>query len=451
VGGGPASERWTGEQVLALAPDDRSARAARTLVDPRRWSQLGATSSLVWGKCQGSGRDPYQVTVDLDEPAFRCTCPSRKHPCKHGLALLLLWSTSDGAVSDVEAAADFAGAWAGERAAQGRREDGGADGKGGAERAAVDPAAQARRQAEREALMSAGLDDFERWLFDLVRQGLAAARRQPYDYWDAAAARLVDAQVPGLAERVRGVGGAVVTRPDWAEHLLAEAGRWYLTVRAWRRRADLAPVVVADLRTALGWARRTDEVLAGERVRDRWVVVGLRQDLDPRLSSQRTWLWGESSAQLVVVLDFAAAGASFKVAHVLGSVVDAEVALYPGSPPRRALLTGDHAVVGSHGTLDGVAAGGIADGLDRVASWLAGNPWLERAPFPLRGVTAVADGGAPAVVVDEDGHSLPLSAAADVWTLLALTGGAPVDLFGEWAGDRLHPVSLMAGGRLVAV
>ena len=438
--------------MLALAPDDRSARAARALVDPRRWSQLGATSSLVWGKCQGSGRDPYQVTVDLDEPAFRCTCPSRKHPCKHGLALLLLWATCEGAVSDVQAAADFAGAWAAERTTRRRGGDAGsAEGTGGAEKAPVDPAAQARRLAEREALMSAGLDEFERWLFDLVRQGLAAARRQPYDYWDAAAARLVDAQVPGLAERVRGAGGAVVTRVDWAEHLLAEAGRWYLAVRAWRRRADLAPEVVADLRTVLGWPRRTDEVLAGERVRDRWVVVGLRQDLDPRLSSQRTWLWGRSSGQLVVVLDFAAAGASFKVAHVLGSVVDAEIALYPGSPPRRALLTGDQAVVADAGTLDGVAAGGIADGLDRVASWLAGNPWLDRAPFPLRGVTAVAGGDAPAAVVDGDGHTVALSAGADVWTLLALSGGAPVDLFGEWTGDRLHPVSLMAGGRLVAV
>jgi uncharacterized Zn finger protein len=27
------------------------------------------------------------VSVDLSGPAFRCTCPSRKFPCKHGLAL----------------------------------------------------------------------------------------------------------------------------------------------------------------------------------------------------------------------------------------------------------------------------------------------------------------------------------------------------------------------------
>ena len=46
--------------------------------------------------------------------------------------------------------------------------------------------------------MSAGIDEFERWLFDLVRQGLASARHQPFAFWDAAAARLVDAHMPGL-------------------------------------------------------------------------------------------------------------------------------------------------------------------------------------------------------------------------------------------------------------
>jgi len=34
----------------------------------------------------------------------------------------------------------------------------------------------------------------ELWLRDLVRQGLAAAPGQPYSFWDAVAARLVDAQ-----------------------------------------------------------------------------------------------------------------------------------------------------------------------------------------------------------------------------------------------------------------
>ena len=39
---------------------------------------------------QGSAASPYQTGIDLSEPAFQCTCPSHKFPCKHGLGLFLL-------------------------------------------------------------------------------------------------------------------------------------------------------------------------------------------------------------------------------------------------------------------------------------------------------------------------------------------------------------------------
>src|SRR5215470_3558478 len=104
--------RWSVQQVLDLAPDASSRKAAHRLATPRPWWELGSTGSLVWGKCQGSAKDPYQVTVDLNEPAFKCTCPSRKFPCKHGVALLLMWAQNDGSVADLAQAAPFAGEWA---------------------------------------------------------------------------------------------------------------------------------------------------------------------------------------------------------------------------------------------------------------------------------------------------------------------------------------------------
>src|SRR5687768_1509343 len=139
--------RWTEKRVTSLAPDDSSVSAARRLLDPARWSETGSTEILVWGKCQGSGKTPYQVSVDLTGPAFRCSCPSRKHPCKHALALLLLWVRGGGDVADVAQAAGFAQDWADELAqrsesARGRRR--GPDSQ-------PDPAAQAKRLEERLA------------------------------------------------------------------------------------------------------------------------------------------------------------------------------------------------------------------------------------------------------------------------------------------------------------
>ncbi|WP_343979461.1 SWIM zinc finger family protein, partial [Streptosporangium amethystogenes] len=102
-------ERWNRDQVLALAPDASSQKAAGTISSPRKWSGTGVTADAVWGECAGSGSKPYRACVDLSEPAYRCTCPSRKFPCKHALGLLLLWS-ADG-VPAAEEVADWVGEW----------------------------------------------------------------------------------------------------------------------------------------------------------------------------------------------------------------------------------------------------------------------------------------------------------------------------------------------------
>jgi len=437
-----AVEQWTTQRVLDLAPDARSAAAARALAHPGPWSEVGSTETLLFGRCQGSGREPYQVTVDLNGPAFECTCPSRKLPCKHAIALLLRWVAARGdltaAGATMQEPRDPALAAAVQRA-----RDAALAAKA---RSAPDPEAQAKRVAEREALMTAGIDDFERWLTDPVRQGLAAARRQSYRFWDDAAARLVDAQMPSLAERVRVAGGEIHERADWPEYLLAQIGKWYLAVRAWRRRDQLPTDVVADLRVVLGWSRRSDEVLAGDRLHDEFTVIGLHQDeLDDRLTTRRTWLVGATTGEIVVVLDFAAAGMSLQVPQMLGSVLDATVALYPGSRPRRARFTGDERYVRRAQALPDALT--IDGALDRVADWMAANPWLGRAPMTLCAVTPVVDNGRP-VLVDETGAALSITADGDAALLLALSGGEVVDVFGEWGDGSLLPLTVAASGVL---
>ena len=81
---------WNAEQILALAPDASAAKAGNALAQKSKWLRLGFDSRAVWGECQGSGKEPYRTKIDLREPAFACSCPSRKFPCKHGLGLFLL-------------------------------------------------------------------------------------------------------------------------------------------------------------------------------------------------------------------------------------------------------------------------------------------------------------------------------------------------------------------------
>lgn len=144
--------RWTADQVLALAPDAASRKAGSKLGAAGPWSEAGSSDEgTVWGLCKGSGSKPYQTVIDLADasgPAYKCSCPSRKFPCKHALGLLLLWAGGDGVVPEGQAP-DWAEQWlAGRRQ---RAQEKRAAGPAGSSGAAADPEA-ARRRAERRAL-----------------------------------------------------------------------------------------------------------------------------------------------------------------------------------------------------------------------------------------------------------------------------------------------------------
>ena len=433
--------RWTEQQVAQLAPDASSVAAARKLAKPGPWFDTGSTDALVWGKCQGSGSTPYQVSVDLTGPAFKCSCPSRKFPCKHGLALLLLWVGGDGSVADVDAPADFADDWARQR--QDRAAAASAPKK------EVDPEAQAKRVEERKATMRAGMADFGLWLGDLVRNGIAGLRQQPYSFWDGAAARLVDAQLPGLAERVRTMGSVVVARPDWTDVLLVELGRWWTATRAWARLDELSPEDQGNLRAYVGWPYSTDEIRRSDAVTDRWQVLGVHRTEEGRVQLQRTWLQGLATGEVVLVLDFAAVGGTLGVARVVGTIIEATVARYPGSWPRRALFADEPVAAEQATTLPGVAP--IDHHLGQLATALGTGPWLERIPAGIAAATILVDPYDPARawIVDPDGDAIALTADAPVWELLAWTGGHPVDVFGELEAGALRPLTVVVGGAVV--
>ncbi|WGL52268.1 SWIM zinc finger domain-containing protein [Nocardioides sp. BP30] len=425
--------RWSLGAVERLAPDDSSLAAARKLARPGPWSQTGSTDTLVWGRCQGSGRTPYQVSVDLTGPRYRCSCPSRKFPCKHALALLLLWVRTDGSVAEATETADFADAWARERAER-------AAARAGAPSTEVDPEARARRLAERRATMSAGIEDFARWLADLVRGGLAGARRRPWSWWDATAARLVDAQLPGLAEQLRTMAGQVSARSDWSEHLLVEAGRWWTAVQAWRRWDALDDDTRGDLRALLGWAQPREEVVARGTTDGPWQVLGAHRTDDGRLQQQRTWLRHLDSGETVQVLDFAAGRQPLPVARLDGSVLAAAVALYPGHGPRRGAFAADPLAVGQDATLPPGMT--LEEAFGRLAAGWTANPWLQRVPVVLKATLVPASEQRSALVVDGAGRCVPML-ADEPWDLLARTGGRPTSVFGELEASGFRPLTVV--------
>ena len=238
--------------MLALAPDAPSQRAAQSLASGRVWPLTGAAEpGALWGECRGSAATPYRTVVDLSGPAYRCSCPSRKFPCKHALALLLLWA--EGSVKDdAGEPPEWAASWLATRASK--------VGHGPA-REQADPETAAKRAQQREERVASGLAELDRWLCDQVRQGLAASQRAGYGHWDDIAARMVDAQAPGLAERLRALASVPHSGAGWDGRLLEEYALLRLLSVAYRRPAELPPPLLATIRSRIGFSLADEPLL----------------------------------------------------------------------------------------------------------------------------------------------------------------------------------------------
>src|SRR5687768_14177422 len=237
---------WSIQRVEQLAPDAGSFKAAQGSAKPAKWLNLGRDARLVWGECQGSGANPYQVRADLVDVTYKCSCPSRKLPCKHTLALLLL--LAGGAVKE-GAPPEFVNEWSANRAKRAESKQAKAAVAGDKE---VDKEAQAKRVEKRESRISEGLAQLETWLTDIVADGLAATRAQGEDFWEKMAARLVDSQAPGLARRVRELSWAAASR-EWQSELLAGIARLQLLIDGYRSIERLTAPLAAEVRTLIGW------------------------------------------------------------------------------------------------------------------------------------------------------------------------------------------------------
>jgi hypothetical protein len=429
----------TADQVATLAPDAASLAAGKKLATGRDWSSLGRDARAIWGECKGSAL--YQVRVDLSDLSAKCTCPSRKFPCKHALGLLLKAANDPASVATLDAP-DWVEDWLARRGAAAEKKE---KKKTDAVTAPVDDKAHARRAQKRTERVDDGLAALDLWLADVVRNGLAGIADRGADLWDSQAARLVDAQAPGVAARVRRVGEIPRSAPDWARRVLVELGRLALLTEAYRRVDSLDDALRDDVRSLVGWTLKDEEVLArGAGVDDRWLVIGQRTEDEGHIRVQRTWLHGLESGRYALVLQFAVGLAPFGENWIPGTCFAARVRYWPSAHPSRALVDERR---GNPEPWAGEPAGYAAfdDLLGATTSALAAQPWLDRFPCVVRDVRPARLGVDRWQLVDAAGRALPL-APRDHRRLLALSGGHPIHVAAEWDGDALLPLAALAGG-----
>lgn len=402
----------------------------------------------MWGLCRGSGSTPYRTVVDVEEtggPASSCSCPSRKFPCKHALGLLLLWAGEDGAVAQGQAP-DWAEQWIEgrrQRTRQKRTTD-------GAHTPATSDPEAARRRAERRAgRITSGATELEQRLTDLLRGGLATAEQAGYGLWEETAARMVDAQAPGLAARVRGLGALPSSGSGWPVRMLEECALLHLLDQGWLRRERLPQALASTVRSRVGLPGSPDAPPA----RDRWLVLAQYDTSDGRLLTRRIWLYGTECGRTALLLSYGAAGRTPELALPVGLAFEAEVSAYPGAGQLRVAL-GEEFTPPAPTALrpEGVTT---ARASALYGEALRADPWLDSYPVTLGPVVPTPYEGSWQLADADGDTALPLTVAEGarpgLWRLAALSGGAPVTVFGECGHRGFTPLTAWPQGAGEAV
>lgn len=319
----------TEDQILTLAPDEASKKSGKDLANPSKWVSKGANEKALWGEAQGSGSKPYQTQVDLVNIAFKCSCPSRKFPCKHGLGLLLFNARQPNAFTETNAPA-WVIDWLIKRTEKEEK-------KAAQEDKPVDAEAQAKRQKARQAKVEDGIEEMRTWIKDIVRNGILSMPDKGAGWFENMAKRMVDAQAPGLANMVRSLGDTNFYAEGWQGNFMDQLISIYLVIEGYKN-AVANEVLHQDIKNWIGFTQNQDELKEKNGVTDTWLVLSKQTTEVDNISTEKNWLYGTNTNQYALVLQFIVRGQGAQFSLTPGMYLQAELIFFSAALPLRALI-----------------------------------------------------------------------------------------------------------------
>jgi hypothetical protein len=304
----------------------------------------------------------------------------------------------------------------------------------------------AKVSPERLIGMQAGNAELQSRLLDLIRGGLVELDLAPPQYFEEFAARMVDAQLGSIAKRIRTWATFREKMPDtWHEKLLEEFGTLYIFSKAFQKIESLPEPIQDELLAQAGVSTRTSDLFLQEGIQDDWLVLGqIKTPEQNGLTSRRAWLLGKTSQIIVLSLEYTFGPADFTTLWLNGMVYSGEAVYYPSAHPLRVAFKS----VDLAPTFTDVIGYEILETFfSHYAEAMADNPWLAQFPVLLTSVTPVffenkfclvdaqkkriyTEGG---INADANGKGGEVSS----WELMAMSGGQPISVFGEWNGQIL--------------
>lgn len=405
------------DQILALAPDEASKKAGLGLANMTKWVSKGANELAIWGECQGSGSKPYQAQIDLSHIAFKCSCPSRKFPCKHGLALFLLYARQTPAFSNDKAPA-WVTEWLEKRAEKQEK-------KAAKEETPVDEAAQAKRQLARHDKVMNGIAELQLWIKDIVRNGIISMPDKGFPWFENVAKRMVDAQAPGLANMVRQLGETNFFAENWQQPFLEQLLKLYIVTEGYQQHHSGATPFLQDLRSWIGFTINQDELKEQTGITDTWLVLAKQSNEVDNVTTEKYWLYGLEQKKYALVLQFTVRGQGSQLSLTPGLYIQAELVFFPSVNPMRALIKRQ-----LNTQISNIPKGysGWEEVTAAQTEMFSRFPVQGERPFIVEQLTAVPYNN-QWWLRDQASRMMPIrNAEKNIWHILAISGGQPLKM-----------------------
>ncbi len=430
---------------MNFAPNPGTATRGKKLATPSKWLATHRTARALWGLAKGSGKNPYKVVIDLHGPAYKCSCPSREFPCKHALGLFIFATQSPDNLKE-DAVPSWGQEWLDKRGAKATKVE--PETKEKSEDELIKEAANKKKQEEKKKTdRLAGLNDLEPWLFDLLREGLASSEGRPQDFWDTMAARAEDAQLKGFRDPIKTIPELIQNHPKWPEELCYRLGDIYLMANALRKSEQLPPDLWDEVNTRAGNKISKKNLRLEDGIKDEWTVLGQISGDEEGLQFRRVWLRGSRTKRYALILDFVFGYAGFEEYFKVGGQFEGEMVYYPGKNQLRALKKSSGAVGVGFQAIEG--SNTIHSFLEEYADAMAQNPWTNRVPAYFNQVIPIWEEDALWFQDQEDNLLPAIPADVSSWKLLAISGGHPMDVFGEWEDNQFRPLAAIFNQRII--
>jgi len=322
----------TQEYILSISPDAPSTKNANKIFSKTNW-KVKKSDRAVWSEIYGSGKKPYLTQIDTQEIAFKCSCPSRKFPCKHGLALGLYVAQNGLENLSQEEEPLWVKEWLDKRIEKAVKR---------ASKPVKVKSVERIKKLEDRRWSSAKKDveSLELWLQDALKLGILDFPNREHGYWEALKKRMVDLKISGFNVFFSQLQ-SMEYGENWELKVVDILSQIHQLVASVKHYDSLDEPFKKELAMLLGWSVNRKELLADEQsevVDDVWIVTKVLLEEQERLTVRKVYLYGTESNRWAFILEFAHGNSYFEEHYLEGSLVQAKLVFYDGLFKQRAVL-----------------------------------------------------------------------------------------------------------------